>query len=339
MFKPKLIKPHSGMSKIYDNIVQTIGHTPLVRLNRVTDGIDATVLLKCEFFNPLGSVKDRIGMAMIEDAEKRGILKKETVIIEPTSGNTGIALAFVAAAKGYKLILTMPETMSHERRTLLALLGAQLVLTPGAQGMKGAIDKAKELAEQTPNAWIPQQFENPANPQIHRETTAEELWDDTDGAIDILVAGVGTGGTISGCCEVLRSKKPGFQAIAVEPSDSPVISQTLAGEALTPGPHKIQGTGAGFIPDNLHLQGPDGVDQIQECVRVSNDDAFAMARRLAKEEGLLVGISTGANVVAALEIARRPENKGKMVVTIACSTGERYLSTPLAAEARAEVDA
>ena len=320
MFKPKLIKPHSGMSKIYDNIVQTIGHTPLVRLNRVTDGIDATVLLKCEFFNPLGSVKDRIGMAMIEDAEKRGILKKETVIIEPTSGNTGIALAFVAAAKGYKLILTMPETMSHERRTLLALLGAQLVLTPGAQGMKGAIDKAKELAEQTPNAWIPQQFENPANPQIHRETTAEELWDDTDGAIDILVAGVGTGGTISGCCEVLRSKKPGFQAIAVEPSDSPVISQTLAGEALTPGPHKIQGTGAG-------------------CVRVSNDDAFAMARRLAKEEGLLVGISTGANVVAALEIARRPENKGKMVVTIACSTGERYLSTPLAAEARAEVDA
>jgi len=330
---------HSGMSKIYDNIVQTIGHTPLVRLNRVTDGIDATVLLKCEFFNPLGSVKDRIGMAMIEDAEKRGILKKETVIIEPTSGNTGIALAFVAAAKGYKLILTMPETMSHERRTLLALLGAQLVLTPGAQGMKGAIDKAKELAEQTPNAWIPQQFENPANPQIHRETTAEELWDDTDGAIDILVAGVGTGGTISGCCEVLRSKKPGFQAIAVEPSDSPVISQTLAGEALTPGPHKIQGTGAGFIPDNLHLQGSDGVDQIQECVRVSNDDAFAMARRLAKEEGLLVGISTGANVVAALEIARRPENKGKMVVTIACSTGERYLSTPLAAEARAEVDA
>jgi cysteine synthase A len=305
----------------------------------VTDGIDATVLLKCEFFNPLGSVKDRIGMAMIEDAEKRGILKKETVIIEPTSGNTGIALAFVAAAKGYKLILTMPETMSHERRTLLALLGAQLVLTPGAQGMKGAIDKAKELAEQTPNAWIPQQFENPANPQIHRETTAEELWDDTDGAIDILVAGVGTGGTISGCCEVLRSKKPGFQAIAVEPSDSPVISQTLAGEALTPGPHKIQGTGAGFIPDNLHLQGSDGVDQIQECVRVSNDDAFAMARRLAKEEGLLVGISTGANVVAALEIARRPENKGKMVVTIACSTGERYLSTPLAAEARAEVDA
>jgi len=265
--------------------------------------------------------------------------KKETVIIEPTSGNTGIALAFVAAAKGYKLILTMPETMSHERRTLLALLGAQLVLTPGAQGMKGAIDKAKELAEQTPNAWIPQQFENPANPQIHRETTAEELWDDTDGAIDILVAGVGTGGTISGCCEVLRSKKPGFQAIAVEPSDSPVISQTLAGEALTPGPHKIQGTGAGFIPDNLHLQGSDGVDQIQECVRVSNDDAFAMARRLAKEEGLLVGISTGANVVAALEIARRPENKGKMVVTIACSTGERYLSTPLAAEARAEVDA
>ncbi|MGB1674223.1 MAG: PLP-dependent cysteine synthase family protein, partial [Limisphaerales bacterium] len=227
------------MSKIYDNIVQTIGHTPLVRLNRVTEGAQATVLLKCEFFNPLGSVKDRIGMAMIEDAENRGILTSETIIIEPTSGNTGIALAFVAAAKGYKLILTMPETMSHERRTLLALLGAELVLTPGSLGMKGAIEKAQELAAQTPNAWIPQQFENPSNPEIHRQTTAQELWDDTDGAIDILVAGVGTGGTITGCCEVIRSKKPDFQAIAVEPSDSPVISQTLQGEALTPGPHKI----------------------------------------------------------------------------------------------------
>ena len=327
------------MSKIYDNIVQTIGHTPLVRLNRVTEGAQATVLLKCEFFNPLGSVKDRIGMAMIEDAENRGILTSETIIIEPTSGNTGIALPFVAAAKGYKLILTMPETMSHERRTLLALLGAELVLTPGSLGMKGAIDKAQEMAAQTPNAWIPQQFENPSNPEIHRQTTAQELWDDTDGAIDILVAGVGTGGTITGCCEVIRSKKPNFQAIAVEPSDSPVISQTLQGEALTPGPHKIQGTGAGFIPHNLHLEDAKGQPQIQECIRVSNEDAFTMARRLAKEEGLLVGISTGANVMAALEVAKRPENKGKTIVTIACSTGERYLSTPLAAEARAEVDA
>jgi cysteine synthase A len=315
------------MPKIYDNIVQTIGHTPLVRLNRVTEGAQATVLLKCEFFNPLGSVKDRIGMAMIEDAENRGILTSETIIIEPTSGNTGIALAFVAAAKGYKLILTMPETMSHERRTLLALLGAELVLTPGSLGMKGAIDKAQELATQTPNAWIPQQFENPSNPEIHRQTTAQELWDDTDGAIDILVAGVGTGGTITGCCEVIRSKKPDFQAIAVEPSDSPVISQTL------------QGTGAGFIPHNLHLEDAQGQPQIQECIRVSNEDAFTMARRLAKEEGLLVGISTGANVMAALEVAKRTENKGKTIVTIACSTGERYLSTPLAAEARAEVDA
>ena len=236
------------MPKIYDNIVQTIGHTPLVRLNRVTEGAQATVLLKCEFFNPLGSVKDRIGMAMIEDAENRGILTSETIIIEPTSGNTGIALAFVAAAKGYKLILTMPETMSHERRTLLALLGAELVLTPGSLGMKGAIDKAQELATQTPNAWIPQQFENPSNPEIHRQTTAQELWDDTDGAIDILVAGVGTGGTITGCCEVIRSKKPDFQAIAVEPSDSPVISQTLQGEALTPGPTRFREQALGLFP-------------------------------------------------------------------------------------------
>ncbi|XOV69739.1 MAG: cysteine synthase A [Verrucomicrobiota bacterium] len=325
------------MAKIYDNIVQTIGNTPLVKLNRVTEGIDATVLLKCEFFNPLGSVKDRIGMAMIEDAERRGVLTKDTIIIEPTSGNTGIALAFVAASKGYQLILTMPETMSLERRTLLALLGAKLVLTPGPKGMKGAIEKAQELAETTPNSWIPQQFENSANPEIHRKTTAEEIWADTDGAVDILVAGVGTGGTITGCMEVIKQRKPEFQAIAVEPADSPVISQTLAGQDLTPGPHKIQGTGAGFIPGNLHLKGENGEPQITECVKVSNDDAFTMARRLAKEEGMLVGISTGANVVAALEVARRPENKGKTIVTVACSTGERYLSTPLAAEARAEV--
>jgi cysteine synthase A len=325
------------MGRIYNNIIETVGRTPLVRLNRVAAGVDATILLKCEFFNPLGSVKDRIGMAMIEDAERRGILKKDTVIIEPTSGNTGIALAFVAAAKGYRLILTMPETMSLERRTLLAMLGAKLVLTPGPEGMKGAIRRAEELAKETPNAWIPQQFENPANPEIHRKTTAEELWDDTAGKIDILVAAVGTGGTITGCTEVIKPRKPSFTAIAVEPKDSPVISQTLAGQPVKPGPHKIQGTGAGFVPKNLHLKNDSGAPQIVECVQVSNDDAFAMARRLAKEEGLLVGISTGANVCAAIEVAKRPENRGKMIVTIACSTGERYLSTALAAEARAEV--
>jgi cysteine synthase len=294
-------------------------------------------LLKCEYFNPLGSVKDRIGMAMIEDAEKRGILKKNTVIIEPTSGNTGIALAFVAAAKGYQLILTMPETMSLERRTLLAMLGARLVLTPGTEGMKGAIAKAEQLAKDTPHAWIPQQFDNPANPEIHRKTTAEEIWQDTEGKIDILVAAVGTGGTITGCYEAIKQRKPAFQAIAVEPKDSAVISQCLAGQPLKPGPHKIQGTGAGFIPKNLHLKDEKGKAQIIECIQVTNEDAFAMARRLAKEEGILAGISSGANVWAAIQIARRPENKGKMIVTIACSTGERYLSTPLAAEARAQV--
>jgi cysteine synthase A len=325
------------MGCIYNNIVETVGRTPLVRLNRVTAGLPATILLKCEFFNPLGSVKDRIGMAMIEDAEKRGILKKDTVIIEPTSGNTGIALAFVAAAKGYKIILTMPETMSLERRTLLAMLGAKLVLTPGTEGMKGAIAKAEQLAKETPNAWIPQQFDNPANPLIHQQTTAEEIWDDTSGNVDILVAAVGTGGTITGCVEAIKPRKPSFQAIAVEPKDSPVISQVLAGQPLKPGPHKIQGTGAGFIPKNLHLKDSKGNPQIVECIQVTNDDAFAMARRLAKEEGILAGISSGANVWAAIEIARRPENKGKTIVTVACSTGERYLSTPLAAEARAEV--
>jgi len=327
------------MGTIYNNIVETVGRTPLVRLSRVTDGAPATILLKCEFFNPLGSVKDRIGMSMIEDAEKRGVLKQDTTIIEPTSGNTGIALAFVAAAKGYKLILTMPETMSLERRTLLAMLGAKLVLTPGAEGMKGAIARAEQLARETPNSWIPQQFENAANPEIHKKTTAEEIWKDTDGKVDILVAAVGTGGTITGCYEVIKPRKPSFQAIAVEPKDSPVISQTLAGQPLKPGPHKIQGTGAGFVPQNLHLKSDKGEAQITECIQVSNEDAFAMARRLAREEGLLVGISTGANVIAALEVAKRPENKGKMIVTIACSTGERYLSTALAAEARAEVGA
>src|SRR5437773_5514138 len=323
--------------RIYNTIVETVGRTPLVKLNKVTAGLPATILLKCEFFNPLGSVKDRIGMAMIENAEKRGIIDQETTIIEPTSGNTGIALAFVAAAKGYKLILTMPETMSLERRTLLAMLGAKLVLTPGTEGMKGAISRAEAIAKETANSWIPQQFDNPANPAVHRTTTAEEIWADTAGQVDILISAVGTGGTITGCYEVIKPRKPSFQAIAVEPKDSPVISQTLAGRPLKPGPHKIQGTGAGFIPKNLHLKDEKGNPQITECIQVTNDDAFAMARRLAKEEGLLVGISTGANVVAAIEVAKRPENKGKMIVTVACSTGERYLSTALAAEAKASV--
>jgi cysteine synthase A len=319
------------MGKIFSNIVETVGGTPLVKLNRITAGLPATVAVKCEFFNPLGSVKDRIGMAMIDDAEQRGILKPGTVIVEPTSGNTGIALAFVAAAKGYELILTMPETMSLERRTLLAMLGAKLVLTPGAEGMKGAIARAEQILQETPNAWMPQQFNNPANPAIHQKTTAEEVWDDTDGAVDIFVAAVGTGGTVTGVAEVLKARKPGFQAIAVEPADSPVITQTRNGEAVKPGPHKIQGTGAGFVPNNLHL------DVIDEVITVSNDDAFAMARRLAKEEGILGGISSGANVHAALQVASRPENAGKLIVTVACSTGERYLSTPLADEARATV--
>ncbi|MGA3170885.1 MAG: cysteine synthase A [Chthoniobacteraceae bacterium] len=325
------------MGKIYKDIVETVGRTPLVKLNRVVGDVPATILLKCEYFNPLGSVKDRIGMAMIDAAEKEGLITKDTVIVEPTSGNTGIALAFVCAARGYKLILTMPETMSLERRTLLAMLGAKLVLTPGAEGMKGAIARAEEIVKNTPNAWMPQQFNNPANPAIHRKTTAEEIWSDTDGAVDILISAVGTGGTISGCVEVIKPRKPSFQAIAVEPKESPVISQTLAGQPVKPGRHKIQGTGAGFVPNNLHLKDEHGSPQITECIQVTDDDAFAMARRLAKEEGILAGISTGANVWAAIEVAKRPENKGKTIVTIACSTGERYLSTPLAAEARAEV--
>lgn len=319
------------MGHIYNNIVETVGRTPLVRLNRVTEGLPATIALKCEFFNPLGSVKDRIGMAMIQDAEEKGLINAETVIVEPTSGNTGIALAFVAASKGYRLILTMPETMSLERRTLLAMLGAKLVLTPGAEGMKGAIARAEQIVSETPNAWMPQQFNNPANPAIHQTTTAEEIWDDTDGKVDILVSAVGTGGTITGTAEVIKSRRPEFKAIAVEPKDSPVISQTLNGQPVKPGPHKIQGTGAGFVPNNLHL------DSVDEVVTVTNDEAFAMARRLAKEEGILGGISTGANVHAAIEIAKRPENAGKLIVTIGCSTGERYLSTALAEAARQEV--
>jgi cysteine synthase A len=305
------------MARVFDDITQTIGNTPLVRLNRLTKESGADVLAKCESFNPLSSVKDRIGMSMIEAAEREGIITNETVIIEPTSGNTGIALAFVAAAKGYRLILTMPETMSLERRSLLQMLGAELILTPGSGGMSGAIAKAEELAEQTPNAFVPNQFKNPANPEVHRKTTAEEIWRDTDGKADILVSGVGTGGTITGVSEVIKSRKPEFKAIAVEPKDSPVLS------GGKPGPHKIQGIGAGFVPDVLNT----GI--IDEIIQVSNEDAFETARRLAKEEGLLSGISAGANAWAALEVSRRPENKGKVIVFILCDTGERYLSTPL----------
>ena len=316
---------------IYNSILGTVGRTPLIKLNRITAGAPATIALKGEFSNPLGSVKDRIGAAMIEAAEKDGRLTPSTTIIEPTSGNTGIALAFVAAAKGYKLILTMPESMSLERRTLLALLGAKLVLTPAAEGMKGAIARAEQLHASTPDSWIPQQFNNPANPEIHRLTTAEEIWADTEGLVDIFVSAVGTGGTITGVSEVLKPRKAGFQAIAVEPADSPVITQTRAGEPIKPGPHKIQGTGAGFVPKNLN------VTILDDVVTVSNDDAIITARRLAVEEGILAGISTGANVWAALQVANRPENKGKLIVTVGCSTGERYLSTALAEEARKAV--
>jgi len=316
---------------IHHDILDTIGRTPLIQLRRVSAGLPATVAVKAEFFNPLGSVKDRIGAAMITAAAKEGRITPNTTIIEPTSGNTGIALAFVAAARGHKLILTMPESMSLERRTLLALLGANLVLTPAAEGMRGAIARAEALAKDIPDSWIPQQFKNPANPEIHRKTTAEEIWKDTDGKVDILVSAVGTGGTITGVAEVIKPRKKSFQAIAVEPKDSPVISQTRSGLPLRPGVHKIQGTGAGFVPDNLHL------DIVDEVITVSNEDAIAMARRLSREEGLLVGISTGANVHVALEVAQRPENKGKLIVTIGCSTGERYLSTALAEEARKAV--
>jgi cysteine synthase A len=313
------------MGQIFDDITKTMGRTPLVRLNRITRGLDATILVKCEFFNPLGSVKDRIGVSMIEAGERDGSIKPGTTIIEPTSGNTGIALAFVCAAKGYRCILTMPETMSTERRTLLRMLGAELVLTPGPEGMPGAIRKAEQLLKEIPNSFMPQQFNNPANPEIHRRTTAVEIWNDSDGKADMLVAGVGTGGTITGVGEVIKKKKPSFKCIAVEPSDSPVLS------GGKPGPHKIQGIGAGFVPKILNTQ------IIDEIITVTNEDSFIMARRLAKEEGILGGISSGANVWAAIEVAKRPENKGKIIVTIAPSTGERYLSTPLAAEARAEV--
>lgn len=303
------------MARLYADITQTIGNTPLVRLNRVTEGVEAEVYAKLESFNPLSSVKDRIGVSMIEDAERRGLLNGESVIVEPTSGNTGIALAFVCAARGYRLILTMPETMSMERRKLLEALGAELVLTPGSEGMRGAVDRAEELVRTTPGAVMLQQFENPANPAVHRATTAREIWEDTDGRVDILVSGVGTGGTLTGVAEVIKERKPSFYVVAVEPEASPVLS---GGQ---PGPHRIQGIGAGFIPGVLRTE------LIDEIVRVKDEDAGVMARRLAREEGILVGISSGAAAWAALQVARRQENRGKFIVVILPDTGERYLST------------
>jgi cysteine synthase A len=310
---------------IAKNIVDTVGNTPLIKLNNVTEGLDAEVFVKAEFFNPLFSVKDRIGKAMIESAEADGSLKPGGSIIEATSGNTGIALAFVARAKGYKCILTMPETMSIERRVLLRSLGAEIVLTPGAKGMGGAIAKAKQLLAEDSSAFGPSQFDNPANPEVHRKTTAEEIWADTDGNIDAIVAGVGTGGTITGISEVIKSRNPNFKAIAVEPENSPVIG------GGSPGPHKIQGIGAGFIPKNLNAAIVDGT------ITVTNEDAFEMAQKLAQLDGIPAGISTGANVWAAIQVAKRPEFKGKRIVTIGCSSTERYLSTPLAEKYREEV--
>ncbi|HSN74107.1 MAG TPA: cysteine synthase A [Anaerolineae bacterium] len=310
------------MLRIYNNITELIGNTPLVRLNRIAqeEGAVAEILLKLEFFNPASSVKDRIGLSMIEAAEAAGKIGPDTIILEPTSGNTGIGLAFVAAAKGYRCVLVMPDTMSLERRKLLRAYGADLVLTPGAEGMRGAIAKANELAAADPRYFIPQQFENPANPAVHRRTTAEEIWNDTDGQVDILVSGVGTGGTITGVAEVIKARNPNFKAVAVEPADSPVLS------GGKPGPHKIQGIGAGFVPGVLNT----GV--IDEIIQVTNDDAIATARQVGRDEGILVGISSGAAVWAALQVARRPENTGKRIVVIIPSNGERYLSTVLYAD-------
>ncbi|MEM8868705.1 MAG: cysteine synthase A [Verrucomicrobiota bacterium] len=313
------------MSKAFNSIIDTVGRTPLVKVNHTADDINANIYVKCEFFNPLASVKDRIGKAMIEAAERDGKIGSGSIIVEPTSGNTGIALAFVCAAKGYKLVLTMPETMSVERRVLLRMLGADIVLTPGPKGMPGAIARAKELVEEYGEmAFMPQQFENPANPEVHRQTTAEEIWEATGGKIDAFVAGVGTGGTITGVSEVIKSRKELF-TVAVEPEASPVIS------GGTPGPHKIQGIGAGFIPKNCNTE------IIDDVIKVSNEDAFATAQSLAEKDGILGGISTGANVWAAMELAKRPEMAGKTIVTIGCSFGERYLSTPLAERAREEM--
>jgi cysteine synthase A len=305
------------MQKIAENITKLIGKTPLVRLNRVTEGCLAMVVVKLESRNPCASVKDRIGLSMIESAEKAGRIKEDTIIVEPTSGNTGIALAFVCAVKGYKLVLTMPETMSLERRQLLTAFGAEIILTPGSEGMSGAVKKAEELAKSSKRYFIPQQFKNPANPEIHRLTTAQEIWEDSDGKVDILVAGVGTGGTITGVTEAIKKKKPGFRAIAVEPSASPVLSGGI------PGTHKIQGIGAGFVPEVLNIK------IIDEIIQVSNEDAMKTARRLAREEGILAGISSGAAVFAAINVAKRKENKNKLIVVILPDTGERYLSTEL----------